>query len=120
MKNPKLSVFPWRRLPYGTAALSLLLALGFCIAFFCMAQNLPETVPLHWSEYGGIDKWGPKSGLYHLPIISLVFGAVAFPSSVALIRRDLNGAAYFINGISLFVTCLMALVAAFFVSAAGA
>lgn len=118
MKKSRFSVLPWRRLPYGIAIFSFLLALGFCIAFFCVAQDLPETVPLHWSEQGGIDKWGPKSGLYHLPIISMVFGSLALPSSVVLIRKDLNGVSYFVNGVALFATCMMILAAAFLAGAA--
>lgn len=118
MKKSMLSALAWRRAPYGVAIFSFLLALGFCIAFFCLAQNLPETVPIHWSEYGGFDKWGPTSGLYPLALIPLGLSVFVLPCSIVLIRRDLNGFAYFINGVSLFVTCLMALVAAFFLNAA--
>ena len=119
MKNPKLSVLPWRRLPYGIAVFSFLLALGVMVAFLCIAPNLPETVPVHWSELGGFDKWGTKAELYPLALIPLVFGAITLPCSIAAVRKELNGIAYFASGVSLFVTFLMALVLAFMVNAAG-
>ena len=109
MKQPALSILPWRRAPYGIAIFSFLLALSFCIVFFEFAQILPETVPIHWSERGGFDKWMPTSGLYPLALIPLGYSAFALPSSILLIRRDLNGFAYLISGISLFLTCAMAL-----------
>ncbi len=119
MKNQRLSVLPWRRLPYAITIFSFLLAVGVLVAFLCIAPNLPETVPVHWSELGGFDKWGTKAELYPLALIPMGFGVIALPCSIAAVRRELNGAAYFINGISLFVTCLMALVLAFMVNAAG-
>lgn len=119
MKKFNLTVLPWRRLPYGVAIFSFLLAVGVLIAFLCIEPGLPDTVPVHWSELGGFDKWGAKTELYSLAFIPLALGAIALPCSIAAVRRELNGIAYFASGVSLFVTCLMALVLAFMVNAAG-
>lgn len=120
MKKFNLTVLPWRRLPYVIAIFSFLLALGVLVAFLCIAPGLPDTVPVHWSEMGGFDKWGVKTELYPLAFIPLVFGVITLPCSIAAIRREINGISYFASGVSLFVTCLMALVMAFMVNAAGA
>lgn len=85
----------------------------------CIAPGLPDTVPVHWSELGGFDKWGAKTELYPLAFIPPMFGLISLLCSIVAIRREINGIAYFASGISLFVTCLMALVMAFMVNAAG-
>lgn len=119
MKKSYPTVLPWRRLPYGIAIFSFLLAVGVLIAFLCIAPGLPDTVPVHWSELGGFDKWGAKTELYPLAFIPPMFGLISLLCSIVAIRREINGIAYFASGISLFVTCLMALVMAFMVNAAG-
>lgn len=118
MKRVQSPVLPWRMLPYGVAIFNFLLALAFCIAFFVQVQGLPAQVPIHWSEMGGFDRWGSPSQLFPLALIPMAVATAALPGSVALIRRDLNGFAYLVNGISLFLTVIMMLVGAFLTRAA--
>ena len=105
--------------PVLFTALNVIAMLLFCGIFFYTLQTLPDTVPLHYSTGVGFDRWGDKTELYHLGIIPLVTTAVNTLLSILLIRKDLNWVAYFTNGITLFVTLTMALVAALMVSGAG-
>ncbi len=106
-------------MPVLCTALNVIAMLLFCGIFFYTLQTLPDTVPLHYSTGVGFDRWGDKTELYHLGIIPLVTTVVDTLLSIFWIRKDLNWVAYFINGITLFVTLTMALVAALMVSGAG-
>ena len=105
--------------PVLCTALNVAVMLLFCGIFFHTLQALPDTVPLHYSTGVGFDRWGDKTELYHLGIIPLVTTVVNTLLSILLIRKDLNWIAYLTNGITLFVTLAMALVAALMVSGAG-
>lgn len=99
-----------KALPWLITIANILLAVGFCIAFFVILKDLPETIPVHWSAANGIDKWGAKSELYSLGIIPTVVAGLAFPASTALLlKRKPNGFVYLINGISMFLTVIMIL-----------
>lgn len=107
MKKTKSFMLPYNTMSYSVAIFNFLFALGFLIACFITIDKLPDAVPLHWSEQGGYDRWGTKSELYPLPIISMVISAIALPSSVLLIRKSFNGFAYFVNGVSIFSTLMI-------------
>lgn len=107
MKKTKSFMLPYNTMSYSVAVFTFLFALGFLIACLITIDKLPDTVPLHWSEQGGYDRWGDKSKLYPLPIISMVISAIALPSSVLLIRKSFNGFAYFVNGVSIFSTLMI-------------
>lgn len=102
-----------KRLAYGITVFNFLLAISFCVVFFYILKDLPESVPLHWSEQGGFDKWGAKSSLYPLNLIPTGIAVLALPSSILLIRRDYKFVSYIINFTSIFLTCIMFLVALF-------
>lgn len=106
MKKSKSFMLPYDTLSYSVAVFTFLFALCFLIACFITIDKLPDTVPLHWSEQGGFDRWGDKSELIPLPIISMAIAAIALPSSVLLIRKSFNGFAYFVNGVSIFSTLI--------------
>ena len=112
--NRQRERFPWMRniFPYGITAFSFLFALCFCVAFFWIAGDLPETVPLHWSEQGGYDRWGPKAELYPITVIPTVIALITLPCSILSIRKDLRFLSYFANGISIFSTAMTILAAA--------
>lgn len=107
MKKSKSFMLPYNTLSYSVAIFTFLFALCFLIVSFITIDKLPDTVPLHWSEQGGFDRWGDKSELYPLPIISMAISAIALPSSVLLIRKSYNGFAYFVNGVSIFSSLMM-------------
>lgn len=110
MKASKAPAVSYNAPAYIVAAVALAAAVAFCIVFFCLAQNLPDSVPVHWSAGGGFDKWGNKSELYHLGIIPPAFAAVLSVCSVLCIKKDFSG-------VSLFITVMMALSAALFFKA---
>lgn len=116
MKRLKSFALSYNMLPYSIAVLNFIIALTFCIAFFCIVKNMPETIPVHWSQENGIDKWGAKSELYSVAIIPTVFAGITLPSSIALIRKNYNGFAYLFNGISLTLTLIMIFTAVFMLS----
>lgn len=97
--------------------LNFLFALAFCIGFFYTLKDLPDIIPVHWSEQGGFDKFGEKSQLYPIGIIAIAVAALAFPVSMGCIKKSYSGFAYLFSGISMFVTCLMILVYGFMRSA---
>lgn len=107
MKKSKSFMLPYDTLSYSVAVFTFLFALCFLIACFITIDKLPDTVPLHWSEQGGFDRWGDKLELIPLPIISMAIAAIALPSSVLLIRKSFNGFAYFVNGVSIFSTLMI-------------
>lgn len=107
MKKSKSFMLPYDTLSYSVAVFTFLFALCFLIACFITIDKLPDTVPLHWSEQGGFDRWGDKSELIPLPIISMAIAVIALPSSVLLIRKSFNGFAYFVNVVSIFSTLMM-------------
>lgn len=107
MKSKRKFVLPYNTTAYMISALTFLYAVCFLIICFVMIDKLPDNVPLHWSEQGGFDRWGDKSELYPLPIISAVISLIALPSSVLLIRKSYNGFSYFVNGVSIFSTSMM-------------
>lgn len=97
--------------------LNFLFALAFCIGFFYTLKDLPDIIPVHWSEQGGFDKFGEKSQLYPIGISAIAIAALAFPVSMVCIKKSYNGFAYLFSGISMFATCLMILVYGFMRSA---
>lgn len=98
---------------------AFILSFCFLIVFFVLAKDLPQIVPVHFSNGVGIDGWGNKSELYPIPIIPAVFGVLTVPVAVVCSKKDVPGFSYFASGVSLFATLLMALVAAVFLKAAG-
>lgn len=119
MKKTKTFVWPYNAPAYCAAVFSLLLALGFCIVFFVLVQDLPDLVPVHWSPEGGFDNVSPKSELYPIGIIPPVFAVCAFALSVYLIRKDVNLLANLASGIALCLTCVMIFIGAFMLHAIG-
>ena len=93
--------------------LNFLFALAFCIGFFYTLKDLPDIIPVHWSEQGGFDKFGEKSQLYPIGISAIAVAALAFPASMVCIKKSYNGFAYLFSGISMFLTCVMILVYCF-------
>ncbi len=106
MKNKRKFVLPYNTAAYMISALTFLYAVCFLIICFVMIDKLPDTVPLHWSEQSGFDRFGDKSELYALPIISMAIAVIALPCSVLLIRKSYNGFAYFVDGVSVFSTLM--------------
>lgn len=97
-----------KALPWIITIANILLAVGFCIAFFVILKDLPDTIPVHWSGATGVDRWGAKSELYPMAIIPTVLAGLAFPISTALLlKKKPNGFVYLINGISMFTTVIM-------------
>lgn len=99
-----------KALPWIITIANILLAVGFCIAFFLILKDLPDTIPVHWSGANGVDRWGAKSELYSMAIIPTVLAGLAFPISTALLlKKRPNGFVYLVNGISMFTTVIMIL-----------
>ena len=73
-----------------TEWLQLAVLLLPAIVLAAVWQRLPESVPMHWDFRGEVDRWGPRSTLLVLPIIS--FGVwlllLATPWLDPSIRRD--------------------------------
>lgn len=101
--------------PWIVTVFSFVLTLGLCAAFFAFLPNLPETVPVHYSNGVGVDRWGERSELIGMPVMALVISAAAFVISAVCIKKQLSGFAYFASGLSLFVTLVLSLVAAMFI-----
>lgn len=97
---------------YLFTVLNFLLSLCFVCVFFYIAKDLPERVPVHYTNGVGFDRWGEKTELYSLSIIPAVTAFLNTVLSVILIRKNLNWISYLTSGISFFVTLAMALVAA--------
>lgn len=97
---------------YLFSALNFLIALSFVCVFFYVAKDLPQTVPLHYTNGVGFDRWGEKTELYSLAVIPAVTAALNTALSAILIRKNLNWISYLTSGISFFVTLAMVLVAA--------
>ena len=95
------------------SVLNFLFALAFCIGFFYTLKDLPDIIPVHWSEQGGFDKFGEKSELYSIGISAMAAAALAFPVSMVCIKKKYSGFAYLFSGISMFLTCVMILVYCF-------
>ena len=105
-RSPKF--FPVLCTVFNLAAAGL-----FCIFFFMMWKNLPDTIPLHFTVGVGVDRWGNRSELiFHAVIPAVTAGITALVSAV-LIKKDSGWLSYLINGLSLAVTILMALTTAF-------
>lgn len=113
MKKLKPFRLPYNIPAYCFALFNFILALCFCIVFFHIVHDLPNMIPVHWSEYGGFDKMGNKTELYPIAISSMVIATIALPSTIVLIKKDFVGWSYLFNGISMFSTCLTILVFAF-------
>lgn len=109
MKKRESFALPYDTMSYFAAIFAFLFALCFLIACFVTIDKLPDTVPLHWSEQGGFDRFGDKTELFALPIISMVIAVIALPCSVLLIRKSYNGFAYFVDGVSVFSTLMTVL-----------
>lgn len=112
MKESNHTMSLYKIKPYIFTVVTLLLAACFCIVFFVILKDLPDNVPVHWSAQVGFDKWGSKSELYGIGIIPVVFSAITALCSFWLIGNKFKGFSYFANGLSLFVTVIMVLVAA--------
>lgn len=110
MKNINGFHLSYNMTAYSFAIFNFLLALCFFIAFFHITQDLPDMIPVHWSEHGGFDKIGNKTELYPIAISSMVIAAIALPSTIMLIKKNYAGFSYLFNGISLFSTCICILV----------
>ena len=116
MKNT-FTLYNKRPIMISIAAFVLSMCLFF--VFFSLTSGLPDIVPTHFTNGVGIDGWGAKSELYPIPIIPAVFGVITIPLAVVCTKTGVPGLSYFASGISIFVTALMALIAAMFLKAAG-
>ena len=99
-------------LPSLFIAVNLMLAAVYCIVFFVTLDGLPDTVPLHYTNGVGFDRWGDKSELRFLGIFPGVLAVLNTIVSALLIRWKTNWLAYLSNGFMLFISLVMALVAA--------
>lgn len=112
MNRSKSLTLPYDFPAYLVTFLNFLAAVCLVCVFFYIAKDLPETVPLHYTNGVGFDRWGEKTELYSLAIIPAVTAALNTVLSVILIRKNLNWISYLTSGISFFVTLAMALAAA--------
>ena len=53
-----------------TEALSLALVFGTILYLIVMWKSIPDTIPAHYNAAGEVNRWGGKSELLMLPIIS--------------------------------------------------
>lgn len=98
MKNINGFHLSYNMTAYSFAIFNFLLALCFFIAFFHITQDLPDMIPVHWSEHGGFDKIGNKTELYPIAISSMVIAAIALPSTIMLIKRIMQDFLTFLTG----------------------
>lgn len=94
MKKIKSFVLPYNMPAYAFAVFNFILAVCFCVVFFYIVKGFSDMIPVHWSEYGGFDKTGSKTELYPIAISSMANAAIAFPSTVVLIKKDFAGLSY--------------------------
>lgn len=97
MKRLKPFRLPYNMPAYCFAVFNFILALCFCIVFFIIVHDLPDMIPVHWSEHGGFDKVGNKTELYPIAISSMAIATIALPSTIVLIKKIMPD----------FLTCLM-------------
>lgn len=112
MSRSKSLSLPYDFPAYLVTFLNFLAAVCLVCVFFYIVKDLPETVPVHYTNGVGFDRWGEKTELYSLAIIPAVTAALNTVLSVILIRKNLNWISYLTSGISFFVTLAMALAAA--------
>lgn len=108
-KSKRVFMMPYNFFGYFLTIVVFAASIIFAVVFFKRLSEMPDTVPVHWTEGVGYDRWGEKSELYPLGIIPLVFSAVCAPTSVLLLKKEYQGFSYFLNGISLFALFMCAL-----------
>ena len=63
--------------------LCLLLLLGMVVFLAVCWQRIPEKVPMHFNAVGEIDRWGDRSTLLILPVVSwLLYGLMTMVEQV--------------------------------------